>query len=738
MTASRRFDDRARLVFFYAREEAAKLGHGGLAIEHLLLGLLREGGISAGIIAEYLTIEQLREKIARIPRRVEKVQAAELSRVQELAQAEARSMGASMTGAEHIFLGILRESESYAAALMREWDIPEALRERLSRRSRNEKKSVSDVKTSLLNEYGRDLTHLAREGHLDPVIGREDELERMIQILTRRSKNNPVLVGAPGVGKTAIVEALAQKIVSGDVPKQLQKQLIGLDMSQLLSGTKYRGEFEERMGQLTAEIKKSGAIVFIDEIHTIIGAGSVEGTLDAANILKPALSRGEIQMIGATTNAEYRHIEKDAALERRFQPININEPSPAQTLDILKGVKAQYEQHHSLIITDDLLERIIERSEKGFIGRNFPDKALDLLDEAASYARLRINRLIKNSVTKQNQEEKTEQKDRLTLYDIEAVIGSIDGRYQEEKLATLQESLSQKVYGQPEAIKRVVSSLKRAHVGLGGRHRVIASFLFIGSSGVGKTHLTKALAHLLFGSERALIRIDMSEYGESYSLSKLIGSPPGYIGFEQGGKLTESVKNKPASIILLDEIEKAHSDIYNIFLQILDDGRLTDGKGQEIDFRRTLIIMTSNLGANTNPTIGFQPNMPDPHLPLKHHFSAEFLDRLDGIIHFAPLQREQLIAVADQLLKEMRKELKSRQYNVEIAPDISEWLVNQLTLAPKQHATGSSRQLRSLIREKIEEPLADILISQSLKDITEDKKHNRVQILLSQDNIKIE
>lgn len=738
MTASRRFDDRARLVFFYAREEAAKLGHGGLAIEHLLLGLLREGGISAGIIAEYLTIEQLREKIARIPRRVEKVQAAELSRVQELAQAEARSMGASMTGAEHIFLGILRESESHAAALMREWDIPEALRERLSRRSRNEKKSMSDVKTSLLNEYGRDLTHLAREGHLDPVIGREDELERMIQILTRRSKNNPVLVGAPGVGKTAIVEALAQKIVSGDVPKQLQKQLIGLDMSQLLSGTKYRGEFEERMGQLTAEIKKSGAIVFIDEIHTIIGAGSVEGTLDAANILKPALSRGEIQMIGATTNAEYRHIEKDAALERRFQPININEPSPAQTLDILKGVKAQYEKHHSLIITDDLLERIIERSEKGFIGRNFPDKALDLLDEAASHARLRINRLIKNSVTKQNQEEKTEQKDRLTLYDIEAVIGSIDGRYQEEKLATLQESLSQKVYGQPEAIKRVVSSLKRAHVGLGGRHRVIASFLFIGSSGVGKTHLTKALAHLLFGSERALIRIDMSEYGESYSLSKLIGSPPGYIGFEQGGKLTESVKNKPASIILLDEIEKAHSDIYNIFLQILDDGRLTDGKGQEIDFRRTLIIMTSNLGANTNPTIGFQPNMPDPHLPLKHHFSAEFLDRLDGIIHFAPLQREQLIAVADQLLKEMRKELKSRQYNVEIAPDISEWLVNQLTLAPKQHATGSSRQLRSLIREKIEEPLADILISQSLKDITENKKHNRVQILLSQDNIKIE
>ncbi|WP_407571290.1 ATP-dependent Clp protease ATP-binding subunit [Deinococcus altitudinis] len=711
-----RYDDRARLVFHYAREEGNRLGHAMVGPEHLLLGLMREGGTAASLLGEFgATLDGLRRRVEEIIGRGEGNRLNDAPsitprarRVMELASHEARTLGAQVTSTEHILLGIIREGDGVAFRILQELtkDV-DTIRWRVLAQADGQK-APKPVATPFLDEYGRDLTKQAKEGKLDPVVGRSEEIRRVTQILTRRTKNNPVLIGDPGVGKTAIVEGLAIAIHENRVPPNLAGvRLISLDLSGVVAGTKYRGEFEERLRQIIEELRQAKVVAFIDELHTLVGAGGAEGTLDAANILKPALSRGEIQVIGATTTGEYhRYIEKDAALERRFQPVIVLEPSPADTIEILKGLRGRYEEHHGIQIPDAALELAVRIGERSLPGRNFPDKAIDLIDEAAS--RVRLNMSLGLPIA-----ENADGEPYVTREDIEAVINSMGGIYSEDtaaQLAGLEETLDSQVYGQPEAIKALSSALRRARVGLGGRTRVAASFLFVGPSGVGKTHLAKALATNLFGSERSLIRIDMSEFQESHSVSKLIGSPPGYVGYEQGGRLTEAVRRQPFSVILLDEIEKAHPDIYNTFLQVLDDGRLTDGLGRTVDFRRTILIMTSNTGFNVNPTAGFSPVTADSNTPLRHIFTPEFLDRLDEVIRFRPLGEDELVRVAQQLLGEMQEELTSRELNVSFDPGIAEWLVGKLKARSPKHATGSSRQLRTLVREEIEDPLASELI----------------------------
>ena len=711
-----RYDDRARLVFHYAREEGNRLGHAMVGPEHLLLGLMREAGTAAQILGEFgATLEGLRRRVEEIIGRGEGSRLNDAPaitprarRVMELASAEARSLGAQVTSTEHILLGIIREGDGVAYRILQDLtkDV-DTIRWRILAHS--DPKTQKPVHTPFLDEYGRDLTKQAREGKLDPVIGRAEEIRRVTQILSRRTKNNPVLIGDPGVGKTAIVEGLALAIHEKRVPPNLHgARLVSLDLSGVVAGTKYRGEFEERLRQIIEELRNAKVIAFIDELHTLVGAGGAEGTLDAANILKPALSRGEIQVIGATTTGEYhRYIEKDAALERRFQPVIVLEPSPTETLQILKGLRGRYEEHHGVIIPDAALELAVRIGERALPGRNFPDKAIDLIDEAAS--RVRLNLSLGMPVNEDDTGEPM-----VAREDIESVINSMGGIYAEEsteKLGDLEVSLTDQVYGQPEAIKALSSALRRARVGLGGRTRVSASFLFVGPSGVGKTHLAKALARTLFGSERALIRIDMSEFQEPHSISKLIGSPPGYVGYEQGGRLTEAVRRQPFSVILLDEIEKAHPDVYNTFLQVLDDGRLTDGLGRTVDFRRTIIIMTSNTGFNTGPGVGFSPVTIEDTQPLRQIFTPEFLDRLDDVIRFKSLGEEELVRVAAQLLEDMRDELAHRDLTVTFDHGIARWIVGKLRSRSPKHALGSSRQLRTLVREEIEDPLALELVA---------------------------
>ncbi|PYE56403.1 ATP-dependent Clp protease ATP-binding subunit [Deinococcus yavapaiensis] len=711
-----RYDDRARLVFHYAREEGNRLGHAMVGPEHLLLGLMREAGTAAQILGEFgATLEGLRRRVEEIIGRGEGSRLNDAPaitprarRVMELASAEARSLGAQVTSTEHILLGIIREGDGVAYRILQDLtkDV-DTIRWRILAHS--DPKTQKPVHTPFLDEYGRDLTKQAREGKLDPVIGRAEEIRRVTQILSRRTKNNPVLIGDPGVGKTAIVEGLALAIHEKRVPPNLHgARLVSLDLSGVVAGTKYRGEFEERLRQIIEELRNAKVIAFIDELHTLVGAGGAEGTLDAANILKPALSRGEIQVIGATTTGEYhRYIEKDAALERRFQPVIVLEPSPVETLQILRGLRGKYEEHHGVSIPDSALELAVRIGERALPGRNFPDKAIDLIDEAAS--RVRLNLSLGVQVTEDETGEPMVSRD-----DIESVINSMGGIYAEEsteKLGDLEDSLTEQVYGQPDAIRALSSALRRARVGLGGRTRVSASFLFVGPSGVGKTHLAKALARSLFGSERSLIRIDMSEYQESHAISKLIGSPPGYVGYEQGGRLTEAVRRQPFSVILLDEIEKAHPDVYNTFLQVLDDGRLTDGLGRTVDFRRTIIIMTSNTGFNTGPGVGFSPVKVEDTQPLRQIFTPEFLDRLDDVIRFKALGEDELVRVAQQLLDEMTEELASRELTVTFDPEVAAWLVSRLKARSNKHALGSSRQLRTLVRDEIEDPLALELVA---------------------------
>ncbi|WP_034338401.1 ATP-dependent Clp protease ATP-binding subunit [Deinococcus misasensis] len=708
-----RYDDRARLVFHYAREEGNRLGHAMVGPEHLLLGLMREGGTACQILQDFgFTLEGLRRKVEEIIGRGEGSRLNDAPsitprarRVMELASAEAKALGAQVTSTEHILLGIIREGDGVAYRILQEQarDV-DTIRWRIMA-SADTRNNPKPVHTPFLDEYGRDLTKQASEGKLDPVVGRSEEIRRVTQILSRRTKNNPVLIGDPGVGKTAIVEGLALAIHEKRVPANLQgARVVSIDLSGVVAGTKYRGEFEERLRQIIDELRNAKVIAFIDELHTLVGAGGAEGTLDAANILKPALSRGEIQVIGATTTGEYhRYIEKDAALERRFQPVIVLEPNPAETLEILRGLRPRYEEHHGVIIPDSILELSVRIGERSLPGRNFPDKAIDLIDEAAS--RVRINLSLGVPVSEDEAGEPM-----VTREDLESVINSMGGVYVDEResstLTTLEDNLRDQVYGQPEAIKALSSALRRARLGLGGRTRVAASFLFVGPSGVGKTHLAKALARTLFGSERSLIRIDMSEFQEPHSISKLIGSPPGYVGHEQGGRLTEAVRRQPFSVILLDEIEKAHPDIYNTFLQVLDDGRLTDGLGRTVDFRRTIIIMTSNTGFNTGPGVGFSPVKVEDTQPLRQIFTPEFLDRLDDVIRFKALGETELVLVARQLLADMQEELATRDLKVRFAETVAPWLVSKLKARSSKHALGSSRQLRTVVREEIEDPLA--------------------------------
>ncbi len=705
-----RYDDRARLVFAFAREEGAKMGHAMIGPEHLLLGLMREGGTASSVLAEFgATLDgfrkQVEEMVGRgdgLPRNEAAAITPRARRVMELAGSEARSLGSNVIATEHILLGIIREGDGVAFRILQQLtrDV-DTVRWRILAAA-DPKQQAEKADTPFLDEYARDLTREARENRLDPVIGRSEEIRRVIQILSRRTKNNPVLIGEPGVGKTAIVEGLAQAVVEGRVPPNLGSvRVLSIDLSNIVAGTKYRGEFEERLRTLIEELKTAKVIAFIDELHTLVGAGGAEGTLDAANILKPPLSRGEVQVIGATTTGEYhRYIEKDAALERRFQPVIVLEPSPEESLEILHGLRDKYEAHHGVVIPPSILELSVRYGERSLPGRNFPDKAIDLIDEAASRTRLNVS--LGFPVT--TSEDGTPI---VSREDVEAVVDSWGGIYVDEtdpgKLANIEEHLRRSVVSQDAAISALASALRRARVGLGGRARVSASFLFVGPSGVGKTFLAKQLAVELFGSERALVRLDMSEYQEPHSVSKLIGAPPGYVGHEQGGRLTEAVRRQPFSVVLLDEIEKAHPDVYNTFLQVLDDGRLTDGLGRTVDFRRVILIMTSNTGFNQGPSVGFQTGdgvQRDAQAPLKSIFTPEFLDRLDEVIAFQTFDRGGILHITGQMLDEIRSELRSRDVEVTFAPDVAAWLVDRM---PKGE---SARPMRSVLREHVEDPLS--------------------------------
>lgn len=715
------FDDRARLVFFYAKEEAKRQKHRQIDSEHVLHGLMREGGFVARILSRYITKEMIEHVLENKEKQISSQQdiaySKEVMSIQHQSWKEADNKSIKP---KHILLALLHEENS-ALNFLKEMADVEEIESIISTQERREEALTEKVKSffvfhsdddqtigkfsldkqdsnkkdkSVLGRYGYDVTKEAKAGKLDPLIGRDTELERIIQILSRRTKNNIILIGEAGVGKTALVEGLAQMMINVDPSHPLyKKKIISLNINELLAGTRYRGEFEERMKKIIAEIKDKETIVFIDEIHTIIGAGGSEGKLDAANILKPALARGEIQMIGATTHQEYRVIENDTALERRFQPLFVKEPSPKQTFDIIKGLQSRYEDFHQIKITDSIIEFAIATAEKDLPMRHFPDKALDLIDEAASRAKFRSS---------------TEKI--ITRDDIIHVSSSLSGGQRTYYMHDLEEKLAQKVYGQSEAIKAVSDALKRAHIGLGGHNRVLASFLFVGSSGLGKTHLAKSLAQILFETEDALIRLDMSEYSESHSISKLIGSPPGYVGHETEGKLSAQIRKRPFSILLLDEIEKAHPDIYNLFLQIIDDGRLTDNKGRVIDFKRTLIIMTSNVGFNTTSTAGFSPVLSDGKVALKNTFPPEFLDRMDDIIRFQPLKDKHMTLIMQQLLDNLCSALQLRGYSINIDPSVAPWLISQHE-GNMHHAVGSSRQLRILVRKHIEDPLTSLLMN---------------------------
>jgi ATP-dependent Clp protease ATP-binding subunit ClpC len=681
--------------------------------EHLLLGLMREGGTASKVLSEFgATLEgfrrQVEEMVGRgdgLPRNETAAITPRARRVMELAGSEARSLGSNVIATEHILLGIIREGDGVAYRILQQLtrDV-DTVRWRILAAA-DPKAQAETVNTPFLDEYARDLTKEAREDKLDPVIGRTEEIRRVIQILSRRTKNNPVLIGDPGVGKTAIVEGLAQAITEGRVPPNLlNMRVLSIDLSNVVAGTKYRGEFEERLRQIIEELRNARVIAFIDELHTLVGAGGAEGTLDAANILKPPLSRGEVQVIGATTTGEYhRYIEKDAALERRFQPVIVLEPSPEESLEILRGLRERYETHHGVVIPEAILELSVRYGERGLPGRNFPDKAIDLIDEAA--ARTRLNKSLGFPVLEEEDGTPIVGRD-----DIEAVINSWGGVYideqDDERLTNLEANLKRKVVGQDKAIRALGAALRRARVGLGGRTRVSASFLFVGPSGSGKTYLAKQLAVELFGSERALVRLDMSEYQEAHAISKLIGAPPGYIGHEQGGRLTEAVRRQPFSVALLDEIEKAHPDIYNTFLQVLDDGRLTDGLGRTVDFRRVILIMTSNTGYNQGAAVGFQESYRDLNMPLKNIFSPEFLDRLDEVIGFEPHGEAGILHMLNQMLEDIRDELASRDVLVSFGEEVASYL-----LARVPEGGESARPLRAVIREHIEDPLSLELLS---------------------------
>ncbi|MEG6569583.1 ATP-dependent Clp protease ATP-binding subunit [Thermoanaerobacterium thermosaccharolyticum] len=786
-----RFSEKAQKVLYQAQEEARSLYHNYVGTEHILLGLIKEeDGIASRVLKNLgVTYDDIRAKVetligmGNVPGDVVGY-TPRAKRVLELSFAEARRFNTNYIGTEHILLGLIREGEGVAVRILMELGVDfNRVREEIVKMvseepsgAANKAQRAKNTNTPNLNQFGRDLTDLAREGKLDPVIGREKEIERVIQILSRRTKNNPCLIGEPGVGKTAIAEGLAEAIESGTIPEILKgKRVVTLDMASMVAGTKYRGEFEDRLKNVLNEVIKAGnVILFIDELHTIIGAGAAEGAIDASNILKPALARGEIQVIGATTIDEYRkYIEKDPALERRFQPIMVEEPSVEETIEILKGLRDKYEAHHRVKITDEAIEAAAKLSHRYITDRYLPDKAIDLIDEAASRVRLKtvtappeikeledkLNMLNKDKEEAiRTQEYEKAAKIRDEEQKIKEQLENLKSKWQQnslvkdksvgaeeisqivslwtgiptqklaqeesERLLHLEEILHKRVIGQDEAVDAVARAIRRARVGLKDPRRPIGSFIFLGPTGVGKTELSKALAEAMFGDESAIVRIDMSEYMEKFSVSRLIGSPPGYVGYEEGGELTEKIRRKPYSVILFDEIEKAHPDVFNILLQILDDGRLTDSKGRTVDFKNTLIIMTSNVGAQLikkQTTLGFMPEgeenkasyekMKENILDeLKKSFRPEFLNRIDDIIVFRQLTQDDIRKITDLMIADLNKRLKDNNISLEFTDDAKEELLKE-----GYDVTYGARPLRRAIQKVVESELSELMLKGEVK-----------------------
>jgi ATP-dependent Clp protease ATP-binding subunit ClpC len=773
-----RYTEKARRVIFFARYEASQFGSPYIETEHLLLGLLREDKqLTNRFLRSHASIESIRKQIEgrtmirdKVSTSVDLPLSQECKRVLSYAAEEAERLSHKHIGTEHLLLGLLREDKSFASEILHERGLRlSTLREELSRLTSEKVSSNRAKETSLLSEFSRDLTQAAMESQLDPLIGRERELERVVQILCRRTKNNPVLIGDPGVGKTAIVEGLAQRIADGDVPPFLSdKRILGLDLSLIVAGTKYRGQFEERLKTIMKELMDAqNAIIFIDELHTLVGAGSAEGSLDAANILKPALSRGEIQCIGATTPAEFRKsIEKDRSLERRFQAVKVPPPNEQEAIKILFGIKDRYEKFHAVTYTDDALTAAVYHSNRYIPDRYLPDKAVDLIDEAGARVKLRQSSLPEEMIDVQKRikfvvhrmenaianhefekarfysDEERKERENLrqlrekynidetamgvvTKEDIEEVVSRWTGvpvtAIKEEemsKLLRIEEELHKRVISQDRAISALARAIRRSRAGLKAPGRPVGSFLFLGPTGVGKTEVARSLAAFLLGSERALIRFDMSEFMEKHSVSKLIGSPPGYVGYEEGGQMTERVRRSPYSVILLDEIEKAHPDIFNILLQVFEDGQLTDGLGNTVDFKNTIVIMTSNIGARyleRRSNLGFQSaseTATDKKIEdlvmseVKRLFNPEFLNRLDEVIVFNALTDGDLLQIIDLLVGMTNTNLAQKNISITLAPEAGRWLLEK-TCTDRSYG---ARPLRRALQKHIEDPLSEALI----------------------------
>ena len=789
-----RFTEKAIKVIMLAQEEARRLGHNFVGTEQILLGLIGEGtGVAAKVLKSMgVNLKDARIEVEKIIGRGSGFVAVEIpftpraKRVLELSLEEARQLGHNYIGTEHLLLGLIREGEGVAARVLENLGVDLSKVRTQVIRMLGETAEVTSgasqgrTKTPTLDEFGSNLTVMAGEGKLDPVVGRAKEIERVIQILGRRTKNNPVLIGEPGVGKTAIAEGLAQRIANNDVPDILEeKRVVTLDIGLLVAGTKYRGEFEERLKKIMDEIRQAGNVILvIDEVHTLIGAGAAEGAIDAANILKPALARGELQCIGATTLDEYRkHIERDAALERRFQPVMVGEPTVEETIEILYGLRERYEQHHKLKILDEALEAAAKLSDRYISDRYLPDKAIDLVDEAGSRVRLinsqlppaakeldkELRQVLKDkddAVRSQDFDKAGELRDRemeikaeiraiaqskktdgssddaspvVDEEDIAQIVASWTGvpvnkltESESEKLLHMEDTLHQRLIGQEEAVKAVSRAIRRARVGLKNPNRPIASSIFSGPTGVGKTELAKSLASYFFGSEDAMIRLDMSEYMERHTVSKLIGSPPGYVGYNEGGQLTEAVRRRPYTVVLFDEIEKAHPDVFNMLLQILEDGRLTDAKGRTVDFKNTLLIMTSNIGSKVIEKGGgglgfeFSENQAESQYnrirslvneELKQYFRPEFLNRLDEIIVFRQLNKDEVKEIADIMLKEVFGRLKEQGIILEVTERFKDRLVSE-----GYNPAYGARPLRRAIMRLLEDVLAEQILGGSIKD----------------------
>jgi len=795
---SNRFTERAQRVILIAQEEAKRLNHDYVGTEHILLGLIALGeGVAAQVLANLgVDLRRVRSEIEKIVGTGDNVMllgeipfTPRAKKVLEYAVEEAQHMGHSYVGTEHLLLGLIREEEGVAARVLENLGLRlDVVREEVlnllgegqaphaggqgAGAGQAASPTRTKSKTPTLDEFGRDLTVMAREGKLDPVIGRADEIERMIQILARRTKNNPVLIGDPGVGKTAIVEGLAQKIASGDIPEILaSKRVLTLDLALVVAGTKYRGEFEQRLKNIIEEIRRSknSVILFIDELHTVIGAGAAEGAIDASNMIKPALSRGELQCIGATTLDEYRkYIEHDAALERRFQPIVVDPPSVEETIQILSGLRDKYEAHHKVKYDEGALRAAAEFSDRYISERFLPDKAIDLIDEAGSRARLQssqapptfkekeaeIEKVVKDksgAISGQEYEKAARLRDKekelrkqledmkkkwrekrdqstptITSEDVAAVVSKWTGvpvtsltESETEKLVHMEEGLHKRVIGQEEAIKTISQAIRRARAGLKDAKKPIGSFLFLGPTGVGKTELARALAEFMFGNEEAMIRIDMSEYMEKFAVSRLIGAPPGYVGYEEGGQLTEAVRRKPYSVVLLDEIEKAHPDVFNILLQVMDDGLLNDNLGHKVSFKNTVVIMTSNVGArliSKGKSLGFMASeenterdyrkMKDTVMDeVKRVFNPEFINRINEVIVFHPLSEDEMREILKLMLNRVRTKIEAQGYKIEFSEETDKFLIK----------TGfdvnyGARPLHRTIQRSIEDPLAEDML----------------------------